>query len=1007
MHTVKPGVLKHLIKQIPHFIYPDSLPIPVWESHTGRHIVPNQFTHNDDFTSMRLGEFWRAGYDDVRWFAADLTVGTQFANKKVYLQTDFGGEALVRINGQIVGAVSSMDGASWVHRDLLLLNPLKENTVLHIEVENSICCGGFCDAAMDGAKDTQMQLRSAALKTVDSDTQAYYFLASRVYDALEYISDEVVRTKVYNALDDSLHLLDFDFDATAFYRSVKAASEFLKNALQAIPAHNPGDVIMTGHSHLDVAWLWTVLEITRKTARTFSNNLALMDAYPDFRFVQSQAVLYDFMKKHYPDIFERVKEKVKSGQWGITGNTWVEADTNLASGESLIRQLLFGRNFFLKEFGLCSDIYWLPDCFGFTWALPQIIRRSGMKYFITAKLQSNDTSPFPQSVFRWKAHSGDEVLAFVQNVHYQGEYTPEYVYRAHHTNCQKVEAGVSYGMFGYGDGGGGCTFDMIESGRAIAQIPGMPQVQTEMPDAFFKKAEQAINELPVWDGELYYENHRGTFTSQSFVKKNNRKGEILLRNAEMANALACLLTEFSYPKEKTEETWKLLLINQFHDILPGTSIHEVYENTKCEYEKMNIDGKALLWEGLEKINALLPAGQGDTVVWNFLPWEVSAPVEDANGKFFAVVPACGYKVFKKENRPSLQTGVNVDSARLENAYLRVCLDKNGLITGLYDKENDREMLSAPEGNLLTVFQDKPIHESAWNIELNYRKKFWELREAEDISVVQSSPDCGCIRITRRFNKSLITQEISLTATDRFVHFATKVDWQEREKTLKAAFPLAIRTRRATYEIAHGSIEQPTHANTLYDRAKFESCAHKWVDLSEGSYGVSLLNESKYGHDIQDGLLRITLLRSPICPDRTADCGLHEFAYRLYPHKGTWQQAQTVQKANEFNNPLLVMPIKTDADGTLPTEQSFIKFDKSNIVLDAFKPAEDGNGFILRIYEAHGDRGRAHITLHIPFTEITECNLMEDGKEAVDMTDDGFDLFLKPNEVRTFRIAILK
>ncbi|MBR3954213.1 MAG: alpha-mannosidase [Clostridia bacterium] len=1004
MQTVKPGVLKHMIKQVAKFLYPQSVAIPVWQSHTGKHIAPNEFTHNDDCCTMHLGDWWNAGYDDVRWFSADLIVPENFAGKKVYLQLDFGGEAIVRIDGKIIGAVSSMDAASWVHRDIILMPSLKAEQVLHIELENSVCCGGFCDPAMDGAKDMPMQMRSACLKTVDEATEEYYFLITRVYDSLELINDEVVRTKVYNALDDSLHILDFDFDNETFYRSVPTALQTLKDRLADIKAHSPGDVYMCGHSHLDVAWLWTVLEITRKTARTFSNNLALMDKYPDFRFAQSQAVLYDFMKKHYPDIFERVKEKVKNGQWAITGNTWVEADTNLASGESLIRQLLFGRNFFLKEFGVSSDIYWLPDCFGFTWALPQIIRRFGMKYFITAKLQSNDTQLFPQSVFRWKSHSGDEVLAYVQNVHYEGEFDPRYVYNTHHTNRQKSETGISFGMFGYGDGGGGCTFDMLESAKAIAQIPGMPKVTQELPDAFFKRAEQAYDDLPVWDGELYYENHRGTFTSQGFVKRNNRKGEILLRNAEMMSVLAQITNGLPYPQEKLEETWKLLLINQFHDILPGTSIHEVYENTKLEYEKMNADGNEILDTALQNLASCIDGDEGDTAVFNFLPWEVTAPVTDEYGTFTATVPACGYRVYKKNDRPAPVGGVTASKNHLENRFLRVEFDENGLMTSIFDKENDRELLRTPNGNLLTVFQDKPIHESAWNLELNIRKKYWDLTKADKVELLENTDQSACIRIVRSFHKSRIVQTIRLHDTDRFIQFDTFADWQETEKTLKAAFDLNIRSTRATYEIAHGHIERPTHMNTSYDRAKFENCAHKWVDLSEGDYGVSLLNDCKYGHDIENSLLRLTLLRSPNCPDRTADKGQHEFSYRLYPHTGTWQEAQTVVQANIFNTPLCCVKLHNNTNKALPSEYSFIHIDRTNLVLDAVKTAEDGNGYILRVYEAHGTRGKAEINLGFDFKSVTECNLCEEDEKELAKPENSFTFRYSPNEVKTFRIT---
>ncbi|MBQ8027096.1 MAG: hypothetical protein IJ261_03160, partial [Clostridia bacterium] len=409
MPTLNPRVLENQIKQIKPYVTTDKLVIDEWVSYTGVHESPNNIVlDGEPKTTMHLGDRWKVSYHDTRYFEASVIVPENLAGKKVYLDIDFGGESLVRINGEIVGAVSSRANAGWVGRsEILFKEPLKAGEKLDIQIEGTVDTAAFCAFNVYEGKDNmEYQMVKSELVAVDEATESYWFDITTAQQAYYYCDDEYIKPRLFIAIDESVHQLDFDMGGEAFRKSVPAAIAKLWELIDKIDYSTPGEVLMAGHSHLDVAWLWTVREITRKTARTFANNLALMDNYPDFKFTQSQAVLYDFMKKHYPDIYERVKEKIKSGQWEIVGNAWVEADTNIASGEALIRQLLYGREFFKTEFGVDSNVYWLPDCFGFTWALPQIIKRSGMKYFLTSKLQYNDTNEFPMSVFRWKAHSG-------------------------------------------------------------------------------------------------------------------------------------------------------------------------------------------------------------------------------------------------------------------------------------------------------------------------------------------------------------------------------------------------------------------------------------------------------------------------------------------------------------------------------------------------------------------------------------------------------------------------
>ncbi len=1026
MQTTMAAIMGNLIKQVHKKIITETLPIEEWESHFGWHHKPGEFIYEDmPRQIMKINDRWSVGYDGTRWFNAQVTVPESMGGKKLYLYVNFGGESLVRINGKTVGAFSNEAG--WSDRDVVIIENNKAGEVLNIELEATVNCGMFCDAAMAGAKETTHTMQYAYLAAIHPETQKYWYDIKCAYDSLEYIDDKVIYDRVYKAIDESLHVLDFDFDDETFYKSVPAANELLNKMLADIPDAKQGKICMIGHSHLDVAWLWTTRELVRKTARTFSNNLAMMREYPDFKFTQSQAIVYDYMKKYYPDIFAEVKEAVKAGRWEIVGNTWVEADTNLASGESLVRQLLYGREFFLKEFGVSSDVYWLPDCFGFTWALPQVIKRSGMKYFQTSKLFFNATHKFPYSVFNWRSHSGDEVIACVQQEHYQGEYDAKYIKTNWSRSNQKDIISKSVGAFGYGDGGGGCTIGQIERSKRYENMPGMPKAENTFVADFFRGTEEKKAELPTFNDEMYYENHRGTFTSQAFIKKNNRRGEFLFRNAEFVNVLTQRLLGDSYPTEKMEEGWKLLLTNQFHDILPGTSIHEAMEMTREEYKQMNEIGNDLFSTAVEHLNKNINVTTDGIIVWNMNSMPITGTVsvklpsdgvkivdEDGSECRFAKdgdsvmfiakdVPQMGFKVYKIEKGSAELAKVTAEKTLLENSKLKVIFDENAEIVSIYDKINDREVLT-DKGNALAIFQDKPIHESAWNLELNYQKKSWKLDKADSVEVIAANEVKGALRVVRSFNKSTITQDIILYADADYIDFDTKVDWYETEKVLKAAFPVSVISSHATYEIAHGSIERPTHWNYSTDLVRFEVCGHKWADLSEGDYGVSIINDCKYGYDIKDSLMRITLMRAPICPDPVGDKGVSTFVYRLYPHSGNWSQADTVKYAFELNQPL--KGYTAEAQNGDIAAKSFVEVSRRNIAVDALKNAQDGNGLILRMYEAGKSRGKVKVKVNFAdVKKIIECNLMEVDEAEISVNDNEFEFEISPNQVRTFRVIV--
>lgn len=1025
MPTLKKLVLSNLIEQLHPYISKSVLPLDKWSVKRGKYDGNGKYTVYDGDGMLETGGRWYAGYDDVIWLRADVDIPVPSDGEKLYFNMNYGGETVIKFNGKIIGSVSSKEHRGWVAREDIPLPKEYYGQSVAIEAEGGICCAGFCDYAMAGAKTTYYDTVGACIKAVNIKAEKYYYRVRSVFDSAELVDDRSVAERLYSAVDVSMHMLKLDFTREDFLNSIDAASEYLENKLSEIKYYPAGRVYMSGHSHIDVAWLWTVRESERKTVRTFANTLDMMEAYPDFTFAQSQAVLYDMVKKNAPDIFERIKEKVKSGRWEVMGNAWVEADTNIASGESLIRQLLYGREFFVREFGIDSSIYWLPDCFGFSCALPQIIKKSGMKSFITAKLNNNDTNEFPNSMFRWRGISGDEVTAFCQKTHYQGEYDAAEVKTARESNRQKGIADISFGMFGYGDGGSGATPAMLERSESLKNIPGMPEVINGHAYEFFGEIEKCRDEFPVWDGELYYENHRGTYTSQAFVKKNNRRGEFMLRNAELLSVAAELFADKPYPDAELESLWKTLLVNQFHDILPGSSIHEVYENTRNEYKEMNARGRKLISDAFDSLYRKNDPAKATIV--NLLPFARAERVEtevsdgisgiaSSDGKELVsyvfqkdgkrmlsfiteAVPGVGSKTFDFTDRAYVgEKNVKAEKNLLENEFLRIELDENGEFVSVYDKENDREVLVS-NGNVLTVYGDKPIHESAWNLEYDYRMTEYPVNKAESVEVTESSAVRGEIKIVKRFNKSVITQYVSLDAGARKTDIRTVADWHETEKVLKAHFPVAVRSTFSTCECAHGSVQRPTHRNTSYDLARFEICMHKWVDLSEFGYGVAILNDCKYGCDVTDNVMSITLLRAPVCPDPTGDIGIHEFTYSLAPHAGTWQDAGISELAYSLNLPLEVVNGRT----TESVRDSFVKIGRRGVVLDAFKKAQDGDGCILRVFEAFSSRGKCKITLPKEIKSVGGCLMTEVGFDEIHADGNSFEFFIKPNEVKTFRV----
>ncbi len=1043
MEFTNKKVLERKIEEIHANIFSYSESLNIWQTRKNHLDDCGKYSkfENEKWEYIQVGTHWKCGVADTQWFKKSITVTEHYAGKPLVLELIFGGDGLVTVNEEPKSAVTEFRNATFTktRSRVFLTQKAILGETFDILAEVSMNYLDFFSFNDPKQREEEYHFSKAVLGAVDSTIENYYFDVRTTFDAMTAIENDpscqYVVSKLRQALQKSLAAVDMDMGWEALRSSIPYASEILRKALEKIdtPAH--ATIQYVGHAHIDTAWLWPLKETIRKCARTGSNVLDLMNRYPNLIFAFSQPQLLAYLKEYYPLIYSGILKRIKAGQIELVGNAWVEMDTNLCSGESLIRQLLYGREFLLKETGKESDIFWMPDVFGYSWALPQIIKRSGMKYFYTSKLTNNDTNRFPHSLFLWKGIDGTKILSYMQRKNYNGVYTPSEMHELYKEFDQKDVSDDLLMTFGYGDGGGGPTYEMMERANRLKCFPGLQKSEITSALSFFEKVSQNQQELPVWFDEMYFENHRGTYTSQANNKKNNRKAELLFRQAEILASIANDVADLEYPMEKVRAGYEIILRNQFHDIIPGSSIKDVYEDSAKEYETIFQIGTSIQESAIASLLKKIPHSENSVIVFNTLSWErseyvtVEVPwdnsqncvVLDADNRIkntlcqskkngmrvmfeTGPIPPMGYAVYKLEARPAENHGgVTVSKSHMENEFFRLDFDTNGNISTLYDKISQRHILDKTKpSNMLQVFEDKPFIESAWNINLEYQNKMWELAGPPiAFEIMENSPVRAVVRIKRVFNQSTITQDIVMYSNSRRIDFHTVVDWNEREKMLKVAFFPDVLSTKATYEIQFGSIERPTHWNTSYDKSKFEVCGHKWADLSEGGYGVSLLNDCKYGYDIKDNSMRLTLLRSPVMPDPYGDIGTHEFVYSLFPHEGDWRTGKTVHKGYELNVPLTAVFVKDQNTGNLPT--SFFWVDRDNVVLDTVKKAQNSDGIIVRMYESCGMRGKVTLGWNTKEQAVFECNLMEDNEAQLFPSDKTISFEIKPYEIKTFRL----
>ena len=941
------------------------------------------------------------------WFKAKARVPKEWAGKRVDLLWDSHSEATLWVDGRAMQGLNHEPHGpdSGARPDAVLLPKAKGGETVEFVVE--MACNRMFGAGGGPYKSlSPFVLDQCDLAVFDAEAWELY------YDFLVLQELEADSDKGLDKTWAGLLLAELNRFANTVDLENRATWPAARRILKALYAHKNAplthELSAIGHAHIDTAWLWPFGETYRKCERTFSSQCTYMDAYPEHKFACSQAVQYAMMKERNPDLYARIKAKVRAGQFVPVGGTWVEPDCNIPSGEALARQFLHGQRFFQKEFGITCREFWNPDVFGYNGQLPQLMRLAGMTRFLTQKLSWNRFNKPHHHTFDWQGIDGSTVLA---------HFPPLDTYNALATVTQLREnvrnykdhdrSRHSYLLFGFGDGGGGPTKRMLEMLRRCRDLLGVPRTTIRTSAEFFTLLENDCTDRPLLIGELYFEYHRGTYTTQASTKRNNRKNEFLLHDVEFLAACAQRISGARYPRAELDRAWKLLLLNQFHDILPGSSITLVYQDTERDHATIREACEPLRAAALQALGGgtgsqqRTAAARGTSGEWTpvntigFARGEVAAL---PNGRLvYAEAPACGVgAVVPAPDRVSVtQSGRRVI---LENRHLKAVLSTGGALLSLRDKGAGREALSGP-GNVLQIFDDHPTSADAWDVDPFHLETVKDCAPAETCRVV-AGPNAALraeIVFERKIGaKSRLTQRVRLDARARRLEFHTVVEWQESQQMLKVAFPVNARALNAAYEMQFGCVERPTHYNTPYDLARFEVPGHKWVDLSEPGFGVALLSDCKYGYSTYGNVMRISLLRATTTPDPVADRGRQSFAYAIMPHAGGWREAGVVAEGYRFNVPLLFAPGRA-------RPRAFFSVDQPNLVLDTVKKAEDSAALVLRLYESHGARGVARLKCAFPFKSAVFCNLLEEEGKPAQVRGGGIEVPYTPFQIVTLKL----
>ena len=978
---------------------------------------PTPFSKRMDLSYKKIkeGDSWGEKWESA-WFHLNGEVPKHWSGKQIATDLDFSGEGLV-FDSEGVAIQGITNGSIWDQNFARTRVPFIEECTggekleLWVEAAANSLFGVFTDPDPEEESPKRHGWFDAKAERMrfgifDRDMWHLYLDARILLGLVKHLDEKSVRRpRIINALNQCINKFSEDRD-----NSLKAR-KCLEVELEKNASASDLKVSAIGHAHIDTGWLWPVRETVRKTARTFATQLKIIDQYPQYIFGASQPQHYQFMKDSYPEIYERVKAAVSKGNWECQGGMWVEADCNLISGESMVRQLLHGKNFFKDEFDVDVDNLWLPDVFGYSAALPQILKKSGIDFFLTQKLSWSQFNEFPHQTFHWRGIDGTEILThFPPENTYNSELDTEFLLPAQNGFKEKDKLDEFISLFGVGDGGGGPKPENIELGMRMGDLENSPRVRFDTAKNFFHRLEKEKDSLDTWVGELYLELHRGTLTTHGLVKKQNRKLEWKLRSVEML--WSCIDMD-KYPAKELDALWKKLLINQFHDIIPGSSINLVYQTTHKEYEEIHRGCDDLIDESAK---LLFDKDPDAFVLVNTLSyrWEGMVDIPDSfrgyeildengdnlqiqlNGEkteAYVSLDPLSYSTFKKGEKSNLEGSID-QGFILENELIRYEFNDKGQMISAFDKEVKKEVLEGT-GNVLSLYEDRPNNWDAWDIDFFYRDALLEIASVSGKPSKSSGTISKQIQFTFRIGNSTVLQKIALKPQSKRIDFQTMVDWKEKHKMLRVHFPVSVRSEQATFDIQYGYVKRNSHTNTSWDKAKFEVVGHKYADLSDHDYGVALMNDCKYGYMVHDNLLDLNLLRSPSNPDPDADMGEHTFTYSLLPHKQDLIRSSVITESTCLNREPLMF------EGVYSKVEIPLSLSGEGLELTVLKKAEKEDFWVARIVETHGRNSEGLLKM---CGEVTECNIIEweNFSGSVDV-ENQLSLIFSPFEIRTYKI----
>lgn len=1030
-------LLEQILPHIKKSIYPFTSPLSEWRIKEAD-LVDGYSTKVKDssWPTFEVPSFW-GGYDRTSWFRRKIVIPPELSGKPVAVLLDLP-EALVFVDGK------PFQGIDKHHQEVFLTHKAKaEQEYL------------FAIQAYSGRSKHVSTFNMAVLVVVDSTAKELYQALltlceiEKLYGQGSSESKEI-RELIRRTL---IFLKYFDPQGEEYPNAIDRARTFLKRTLEEeVRTPIEGLIHLVAQSQLDVAWRWTFAETRRKCARTFSTVLQLLDEFPLLQFHQGQALLYEFLKQDYPKLYKKVKVKIQEGQWKPIGSSWVEHDCHLLSGESIIRQIHYGKKFFISELGKDSFISWYPDTFGFPASLPQILSKAGIKYFFTTKLNWNDTTDFPYHTFTWKGIDGSSVLAHNPPLRFDGQLTSQVLRDTWEKLLHKEVIQDVLLPFGFGNNGGGPTREQVIQSMMPTEIAGLPKIQLSTPEAFFERMEAQQEAIPIYAGELYLEKYRGMYTTQGWVKKANRECEVELYSAELLSTLAMInsgtASSRRYRSKELDRAWQALLTNQSQQVIGGTSIVDAYFDVKEGFEKVFRLTQSISTRSLKELTTKPKkkiAGQSFSI-FNTLGWERDGYVEftlKPKEKYFDIVdeqknsleyqvlnrikgcvqilcyvdkipPFSGKTIFVRPSakKPEIDNPWRISARIIDGPIFKIRFDSNGQLTSIYDKRLRKEILKKGQrGNHLQAFIDRPAEWEAWELNEGFDSKKSDILHTKSVKVIQHGPLLTSLQIMHKtLNGSTLIQEMRSYHKLARIDFKTHVDWSDKQIILKAAFPTNVKASKATYEIPLGSIRRSTKRKNPEEKGMFEVPSQQWADVSDSKFGVSLINDSKYGYDVKGGTLRLTLLRSPhftheIDPatqhdNRCTDQGEHFFSYALYPHKGDWGECGTIRQAREFNNPLMVLK-----NTVMKPIAPLITSSPTNIYISAVKKAENDSDIILRLYEGHGKSSKGTIEFGYSVLQAAECDLLENVVAKLKPSRSRLNLKFGAYEIKTLKLKL--